>query len=294
MADDKRLGSYIAIHERDDIKVSMIGFPSDVGVQINGGRPGASKAPDLIFDRLMQLTPHSLNADEHIRLLRRTRSPEILSCSGDVASDQAKLGSLVKMDLNNDVIPVIAGGGHETAFGHYLGYAIAGRPVHILNIDAHTDVRDLKDKNPHSGSPFRQALEDESGLCKSYTVFGLQPSSVAFEHLEYVRKTGSAVFAGDFRMETLKEYFKGISGESVMVTMDMDTVDQSQAPGVSAPNASGIDSSLWLEIALYCGMQPHVTSFDLCEVNPEYDRDGQTVRLAALTIWYFLLGVALR
>jgi arginase family enzyme len=31
-----------------------------------------------------------------------------------------------------------------------------------------------------------------------------------------------------------------------------------------------------------------VTSFDLVEINPRFDRDGQSARWAALAIWYFM------
>jgi hypothetical protein len=37
-----------------------------------------------------------------------------------------------------------------------------------------------------------------------------------------------------------------------------------------------------------------VTSCDLAEMNPNYDRDGQTARLAALTVWNVYRGLAAR
>ena len=51
---------------------------------------------------------------------------------------------------------------------------------------AHPDVRPLKDGHGHSGSPFRQALEHPSGLCRDYTVAGLNPPAVARAHLDYL------------------------------------------------------------------------------------------------------------
>jgi len=37
-----------------------------------------------------------------------------------------------------------------------------------------------------------------------------------------------------------------------------------------------------------------VSSFDLVEINPSFDRDGQSARWAALTIWHFLSGLGRR
>ena len=53
-------------------------------------------------------------------------------------------------------------------------------------------------------------------------------------------------------------------------------------------------AELWLTAAYQAGLCPQVTSCDLVEMNPNYDRDGQTARLAALTISQLLRGLASR
>lgn len=293
MGSDLRLGDYIKSGLTGNSIVQILGFPSDEGVRINGGRPGSSKAPALIFEQLMKLTPHAGHQSKHTNLLEKTTGLKICNCTGNVENDQNVLGEEVSSLLNNETFSIIIGGGHETSFGHFLGYAKNKRKVSVINIDAHTDVRGLKNGKPHSGSPFRQALEHLSGSCASYNVFGLNPASVSKEHFEYVSKHGSAVFEQDFSKENVEETMEKCEN-NILVTMDMDAVNQSQAPGVSAPNASGIKSALWLELAFEFGKNPAVSSFDLCEVNPDFDRDNQTVKLAALTIWYFMLGLSLR
>jgi len=291
--EDPRLRDFIGKNNSQP-KVHLIGFPSDEGVKINGGRPGASKAPKLIFEELLKLTPHPVHFDKHIQLLEKTENLNLLVCSGDLSADHERLGKSTASSLSDQVFPVILGGGHETAFGHFLGYAISELPVNIINIDAHADVRELKNGKAHSGSPFRQAVEHQSGICKSYNVYGLNPASVSVDHRAYVQNRGEAVFEQSFSVDGILNRLNLFDENSIMVTMDMDAVRQADAPGVSAPNASGISKEDWLKLAYGFGNHPKVTSFDLCEVNPEFDRDNQTIKLAALTVWYFLLGVALR
>ena len=48
---------------------------------------------------------------------------------------------------------------------------------------------------------------------------------------------------------------------------------------MSAPAAGGLPPDLWLEAAFQAGRTRAVTSFDLVEPNPTYDRDHQTARL---------------
>jgi hypothetical protein len=40
------------------------------------------------------------------------------------------------------------------------------------------------------------------------------------------------------------------------------------------------------------GLPAAVSSFDQVEINPRFDRDGQSCRWAALAIWHFLIGLA--
>lgn len=292
---DPRLRDIISgVDNRENRTADIILFPSDMGVKRNGGRPGASKAPELILEYLLKLTPHPFHAEIHTEFLGGVRIFDQLTCGEGLEDDQQKLGELVEKSLTEGRIPVVLGGGHETSFGHFLGYCGAKKSTHIVNIDAHTDVRPLKDGKPHSGSPFYQALNHPSELCRSYNVAGVNPASVSVEHAEFVKSNGALVLEGETDQLAVEKILNRIDGENIMVTMDMDGVHQGFAPGVSAPNGSGLSAELWLKLALLFGLTPNVTSFDLCEVNPEYDRDHQTVRLAAQTVWNFLLGVALR
>jgi len=79
-----------------------------------------------------------------------------------------------------------------------------------------------------------------------------------------------------------------------MVSFDLDAVDQAFAPGVSAPAVNGLTPDLWLHATYRAGQCPSVKSLDLVELNPLFDHDHQTARLAALTLWYFLKGVSER
>jgi formiminoglutamase len=295
--DDPRLGKWLQrdIDKLDSLQAVIIGFPSDKGVQRNGGRPGASEAPEAIRKRLYKLTPSAEYYDPFVDFLEHSGDIGDLRVKAEVEADQQSLGEVVAGYLEQDVIPIILGGGHETAFGHFLGYAEAGFKTSIFNLDAHTDVRPLKKGKAHSGSPFRQALEHDSKCAETYLVAGLQPHSVARSHLKFIKDYGGHyIFRDETNVTSISGFFHNHDSERLMVTFDMDTVDQSQAPGVSAPCTNGLPADLWLTAAYLAGRNEQVTSFDLSEVNPFYDQDDQTVKLAALTIWHFMLGISQR
>jgi formiminoglutamase len=294
--DDPRMGHLLGRTLDDEQpQAVLIGFPSDEGVKRNGGRPGAAEAPHNIRHHLYKMTPDAEKPGQFINLIEHTNYVGNVGISEDVESDQQALGKIVAPYLEAGVIPIILGGGHETAFGHFLGYAKAGIETAILNLDAHTDVRPLNNGKAHSGSPFRQALQHESNCCPTYLVAGLQPHAVAQSHLEFIDDyNGQYYFKDETNITTISGLFHAHKTENLMITFDMDAVDQAYAPGVSAPCANGLPPDLWLTAAYLAGRNEQVTSFDLSEVNPKFDRNGQTVKLAALTVWHFLLGLSQR
>ncbi len=294
-SDDPRLGRWLASpHAAEGARCALVGFPSDEGVRRNGGRPGAAAGPAAIRQALYRLTPDAEHPALFADLLDHTADLGDVPVTGDVEADQQALGDVLAPLLADGVVPIVLGGGHETSFGHFLGYVGAERDVEILNWDAHADVRPLKDGQAHSGSPFRQALEHESGRCLRYAVAGLQPHRVARAHLDFIDEWGGEVIwqrnLNEVRVRSI-----GIGlVKPTLATFDLDAVDAAHAPGVSAPNAGGLSASLWLYAAYVMGLTPRVISFDIVELNPTFDVDGRTAKLAALTVWHILKGLAER
>lgn len=270
----------------------LVGFPSDEGVRRNGGRPGASEAPGRIRRRLYGLTPDPSADSGMARLLRRTADAGDLRVTGDVEADQERLGRVVGRFLSEGAFVVVLGGGHETAYGHFLGHVEAGLEPEVVNWDAHPDVRPLREGRAHSGSPFRQTLTHPSGACRGYTVAGLLPHATSAAHLRFLEERGARVrWRESVDATTPSELFGEITGPA-LASFDLDAVDQAWAPGVSAPAAGGLDPGTWLAAADCAGRTAAVLSADVVELNPRFDPDGRTARLAAVTVWRILRGLA--
>src|SRR5205823_3323867 len=199
-ADDPRLANIVEYWRGDAPKLKpgqavLVGFPQDEGVRRNHGRPGASQAPGKIRQYLYRLTSCDAAADVDL-----TDHPPLdmgsVRISGSLEESQAALGTVVTGILAQGAVPVILGGGHETAYGHYLGYVANSRPVAIINIDAHLDVRPCLDgQRGHSGSPFRQALEHPTHPLPGnrYACLGAQPHTVSRSHWQYAQDLGCTV-----------------------------------------------------------------------------------------------------
>jgi formiminoglutamase len=220
---------------------------------------------------------------------------------GSLEETQAALGEVIGAILRAGAVPIVLGGGHETAYGHYLGYVAAGLPVGVVNIDAHLDVRPLIDGKGHSGSPFRQMMEHPTYPLpgKRYFCLGVQPQSLSQAHWRYARERGCRVFRASevalvlkSCLESADDDFSIVEDCHLFLSIDADAVRVTDVPGVSAPNLTGLLSEEVLETAREAGRRTSVASFDLVEINPSYDRDGQSARWAALVVWNFLVGLA--
>jgi formiminoglutamase len=279
----------------------LIGFPQDEGLVRNHARPGAAESPREIRSWLYRLTPWDGDFNVDLKDLPPLDLGNI-RIAGTMEVSQEALAEVVAAVLTQGAVPIVLGGGHETAYGHYLGYVRAGRQVGIINIDAHLDVRPCIGDQGHCGSPFRQALEHPThplpGPC--YICLGAQPQSVGHAHWQYVHDRGGIVrWASEVEHrlgEALAAEVQRIAqaGCHTYVSVDADAFRAADVPGVSAVNPTGLAGEQMMTCARRAGQAPAVSSLDLVEISPRYDRDGQSARWGALVIWNFLIGLALR
>ena len=265
-------------------QIALIGFASDTGVRRNFGRPGAVEGPQAIKRALAKLPAH-VPPSWHFY------DAGTVVCSDDnLESAQASLAHLIALLLEAECFPIVLGGGHELAWGHYQG-VVAAYPherLGIVNCDAHFDLRDpLPNQQTTSGSSFYQIAEE----CRArnrpfhYLALGIQKlqNISPFFHraeqfeaqvidVEKARQTSMA-------LETLRAFIG--NAERLFVSLCMDVFAAAFAPGVSAPQPFGLTPSELLPLLLALTREKKCITFHLAEVAPPLDRDGQTVALAA-------------
>ncbi|MFD1204921.1 formimidoylglutamase [Sporosarcina contaminans] len=260
---------------------AIIGFSCEEGVRRNKGRLGAAKAPDALRTELAKLP---WKFPESKKLL----DTGTISCTdGDMETAQQNLGHAVSTILSSGATPIILGGGHETAYGHYLGIRDAfgqNASIGIVNIDAHFDLRPY-DEQPSSGTMFRQILEHDEHA--NYFVAGIQRFGNTQELFDRADKLG-VLYEYEDRMTdsnldnvltTLEEFIE--QQDAVLLTLCTDVVNAAFAPGVSAPSPFGLSPLIVRTIIRKVAGHPKTVSFDISEVNPAVDENGRTQKLGA-------------
>lgn len=271
-----------------NIDFGIIGYSCEEGVKRNQGRIGAKEAPKTIRKSLSKLPIHFY--DKHI-----TDFGNIICLEDDMEACQNGLLKTISHLITNKVFPIVLGGGHDVAYGHFNGIKKALRhkaknKIGIINFDAHFDLRQIEDK-PNSGTPFNQILLEASkdNQLVDYFVIGIQQQSNT-KMLFNIAKENQVQFVSNLNCTTSKKYIKSIKkslstfinqNDYIYISIDMDGFSSAYAPGVSAPSALGFLPFFFFNILEFILKSNKVISCDIAEVNPAFDVDNKTSKLAA-------------
>lgn len=277
-------------HQKKAINFAIAGFESDLGVRLNKGQAGASEAPDVIRTKLASL-PYKLHDATIIDVGN-------IYADDDLTKAQKSLGEVVKDLMNQDYLPIILGGGHETALAVYYGHQFKGSDnLGIINIDAHFDNRPYQETGPSSGTMFRQIkdMTAEKGQAYQYFILGIQDHGNTQDLFHYADATGTKYFStqeiisdkSDRIYQALDTWLNTI--DQVMLTIDMDVFNAALAPGVSAVQPFGLFPEHIMPYLNYMIESGKVASIDIVEVSPPNDYDNnQTAQLAGVILYYLM------
>ena len=287
---DIRLGEKVYSKTEDYSKadVVILGSPQDEGVIRNKGREGAKLAPDKIRESFYKLT-----------LSEKIKSIKIFDLGNikieDSLEDIHKRQEEVVFQLLSDNKKVIIlGGGNDISYPDCKALSKYNNNPLVFNIDSHFDVR--PDKTRNSGTSYRMLLDENLVNPKNFYEIGIKQHSSAIAHKNYLKKKGSHIYyydkiSGRKIKKILMEILLKKKNKVLFWGFDIDSIKESDAPGVSAPNPVGFSSEEALLIAETAGREKRTKIFEISEVNPKFDFDNKTSRLAALIIWRFLNGM---
>ncbi|AOW93499.1 formimidoylglutamase [Rhodococcus sp. WMMA185] len=265
----------------------FIGFASDEGVARNKGRRGAAAGPDALRNALS-----SMAVAEPIRACD---AGTIVVADDQLEAGQEALGATVAAALDAGQFPLVFGGGQEVAYGTYLGLAqSSARSPHlrigVLNLDAHFDLR--ADPVANSGTPFRQMIEREraAGTSLQYSVLGISQPSNTTALFEAAHSLDARYLLDDdcsvtdrHRVAVFVSNFLS-DADLVYLSIDLDVLPASVAPGVSAPAAYGVPLETIQFVCDAIAASGKLAVCDVAELNPAFDVDNRTARTAARLI----------
>ena len=283
-AGQARLGNVIGIYsDASDFPdytaydIVLIGVKDDRNAVDN---EGCGMAPDQIRKYLYKLNPgpHPIKLADLGNIKR-----------GYTVSDTYfALSSVVAEMITNNVLPVILGGSQDLTYANYQAYQSLGQIINIVAIDPMFDLG-KSEQEMDSQSYLSNIILHQPNYLFNYANIGYQTYFIDQDALRLMKNLFFDTYRLGIVNESLEEV-EPIVRNADMVTFDISAIRNSDAPGNGNATPNGFYGEEACQIVRYAGLSDKLTSIGFYEVNPKYDRTGQTAHLVAQMIWYFLDG----
>lgn len=284
---DKKMGEFVQ-HDPGDYKnanIVVVGCPQDEGVRRNKGRIGAAKAPDEIRKALYRMSVPEKVLSQSIFDVGNVHILKTLEQTHDL------LTFVIYQILADGKRIIILGGGNDISYPDCVALSKTKENILAFNIDSHFDVR--ADAPRNSGTPYRQLLEGGYLRPENFYQIAFKPIANSPAYRRYLKDKGvNMISLNALRergvTETLRLILDENTAEAIFWGFDIDAVRASDAPGVSASYPTGLTANEIYQIAEIAGSDERSQILEITEVNPDFDIDNRTSKLAAMVILHFL------
>jgi len=286
-------------------KIRIIGVPMDLGASRRGVDMGPSALRVAGLQARIKQLGHQVEDIGNISV----KQPEEMSYGEKRAkylaeiSDACKdLAAMVEKSLEESMLPVVLGGDHSIAAGTLSGVAAhfkkKDKKIGLIWLDAHGDINTPESSpsgNVH-GMPLAAAMG--YGAAELVELQGFKPkvepqniSLVGIRDLDsqekkLAKKSGVHVFTmRDIDERGMREVMSDAlkyamdDTDGISVSLDMDFVDPSDAPGVGTPVRGGVTyREAHLAMEMLADTEAMV-SLEVVEINPVIDEHNRTALL---------------
>ncbi|MFY0691216.1 MAG: agmatinase [Paracoccaceae bacterium] len=190
-----------------------------------------------------------------------------VACDGDLPEVMERLAARTEAAVRTGRLPVTLGGEHSLTYGAVTGVARAlGRPVGVVQIDAHADLRVAYQGEKHSHASVMHLLCEEGIRIAQFGVRALCQQEVE-------SRTRSSVFyrdaeelvTGNILAVDLPEDFP----ELVYVSFDVDGLDPSVMPATGTPVPGGLGYYQALRLVEHALKGRRCVGLDVVELAPD-------------------------
>lgn len=270
-------------------EIGVVGVPFDGAVM---GRKGAAQGPAGIREALRYSSSYHWESDTEL-YGGKTGDVGDVEVAEHVGPTHERVHGVLRELHEAGTHPIVLGGDNSITYATVAGLldAVEGS-VGIVDLDAHLDVR-VSEPGVNSGTPFRRILQDFGERVAGDNV--AQIGHRQFANSKHYRKWATDRGVRIFDMTRVNEMggdavldeavaAAGDGTDHLVLSVDMDALDQTHAPGVSAPTPSGL-----LPVDLFAAVrrlasEDRTRYMEIVEVAPPLDPTGNTARLAAVAV----------
>jgi agmatinase len=268
--------------------VRILPAPLELTVSYGGG---TGAGPAAIIEASQQVELYDREHDREPALEYGIHTLPALELPGDPGRAVERIAAAVAAEAGAGPLVVVLGGEHTISAGVNRGLLDAlGGPLTVVQIDAHSDLRDRYEDSPYSHAcAARRMLDDE----RVEQVLQLGVRSVDIEEVDYLRAHpdrvrawfAEEVHSGGWRDELAER----VRGRRVHLTIDVDGLDPAIVPATGTPEPDGLSFTEALDVIRTTANEGEIVGIDCVELAPKPDlhaADFAVSKLLYKTITY--------
>jgi agmatinase len=280
------------------IDVAIVGAPTD---DLVSDRPGTRFGPRAIRAASCPPGPHLEAKVDAFEDLRVVDFGDAAVIPADAVTTHAQIERTVGQVVSAGALPVILGGDHSITESNVRAVAARHGPVGLVHFDTHTDTgTEVFGVEISHGTPMYRLVHDGQVAGARYVQIGLRGYWPGEAELSWQREQGiTSFFMHDVRdlgiRDVVERTVAQVSAGPVFLTVDVDVLDPSVAPGTGTPEPGGMTSADLLWACRELARRVELVGLDVVEVIPTAVGSADVTALVAdRVVREALTGVALR
>lgn len=264
-----------------EAKTVLFGAPYD---STTSYRPGTRFASRAIRGESFGLETYSPYQDKDLEEIQVFDSGDLELSFGRVDLALADIKAHTAEILAAKKRPFMIGGEHLITLGAFDAVLEAYPDVHVIQLDAHTDLRQAYLGAELSHATVIRRIWDQIGDQRIFQ-FGIRSGERA--EFQFAK---NHTYLQKFNFNGLTEVIEQLKDKPVYLTIDLDVLDPSAFPGTGTPEAGGVSFETLLE-AILDFAKLNIVGLDVNELSPPYDLSGASTALACKIIRELLLAI---
>lgn len=281
---NRRLGNVFHIYSEqgdlpslEDIDLAIIGVNED---RFSVGNEGCSQAADAVRPYLYNLFPGNFE-------IRAVDLGNIVR--GNTADDTYfALVAVVSELLSRNIIPILIGGGQELTYAAYQAYKNRNQIINLVAVDNMFNIGESEGEL-NSQSYLSHIILHKPNFLFNFSNIGYQTFLVDQSAVDLMKNLYFDLFRLGVSQGKMAD-IEPVVRNADMLSFDISAIRQSEAPANANATPNGFYGEEACQIARYAGISDKLSCIGFYELNPLYDRNGQTAHLLAQMIWYFIDG----
>lgn len=203
----------------------------------------------------------------------------------DAKKNRKRIRKAIRKIVKAGAVPIVLGGDDSIPIPVFQ--ALEGRgPFTILQIDAHIDWRDESEGVRYGLSSTMRRASEMDHIERIIQVGQRAVGSARPSDYEDALAWGVRFFnARETHINGIRPALEAIPrGANVLISLDVDAFDPAIAPGVLARAPGGLDYTQVTNLIHGVAGKANIAGFNIIELVPELDIDGQAATTAARTV----------